>query len=372
MNNAVGTGTGTGTGTEVGVGARAGIGSNQRGPTSVGLTLGKFAPLHKGHQYMLETALREMDHVIVVIYDCPDTIDVPLPVRAGWIRQLYPSIEVIEAWDGPQQMGDTPEIKQLQEQYILRLLAGRIVTHFYSSEFYGEHMSAALGAVDRRVDEERAAYPISGTAVRLDPYTCKAYLEPCVYRDLITKVVFLGAPSTGKTTISSFMSKATGSIWMPEYGREYWENNQIERRLTLEQLVEIAEGHLEREEAQIQEARNFLWVDTNAITTYMFSLYYHGKALPRLEQLAQQAATRYDLVFVCEDDIPYDDTWDRSGDVQRHVFQKQIKTDLILRNIPFIPLKGTLEQRASTVSKTLAGYKRYSNLPEWIGKGYEV
>ncbi|MCG7409673.1 AAA family ATPase [Paenibacillus sp. ACRRX] len=351
-----------------------GIGTscNQRVITSVGLTLGKFAPLHKGHQFMIETALREMEHVIVVIYDCPDTIDVPLPVRAGWIRKLYPSIEVIEAWDGPQQMGDTPEIKRLQEQYILGLLAGRTVTHFYSSEFYGEHMSTALGAVDRRVDEERTMYPISGTAVRQAPYACKAYLDPCVYRDLVTKVVFLGAPSTGKTTISAHMAKEYGSIWMPEYGREYWENNQIERRLTLEQLVEIAEGHLEREEALVQEARDFLWVDTNAITTYMFSRYYHGKALPRLEELASQAAARYDLVFVCEDDIPYDDTWDRSGDVQRHVFQKQIKTDLILRNISYIPLKGTLEQRVSTVKKTLAAYRRYANLAEWIGNGCGV
>ncbi len=37
----------------------------------VGLTLGKYAPLHQGHQMVIETALAEMDHVIVVIYDCP-------------------------------------------------------------------------------------------------------------------------------------------------------------------------------------------------------------------------------------------------------------------------------------------------------------
>jgi HTH-type transcriptional regulator, transcriptional repressor of NAD biosynthesis genes len=38
----------------------------------VGLTLGKFAPFHKGHQYMIETALSETHHVIVVIYDVPE------------------------------------------------------------------------------------------------------------------------------------------------------------------------------------------------------------------------------------------------------------------------------------------------------------
>ena len=37
----------------------------------VGLTLGKFAPLHKGHQYLFETALSEINHLIIVNQDVP-------------------------------------------------------------------------------------------------------------------------------------------------------------------------------------------------------------------------------------------------------------------------------------------------------------
>jgi HTH-type transcriptional regulator, transcriptional repressor of NAD biosynthesis genes len=72
-----------------------------------GLTLGKFAPLHKGHRPVIETALREMDEVMAIVYDCPQTTDVPLPVRANWIRTLHPSVQVIEAWDGPVEVGET-------------------------------------------------------------------------------------------------------------------------------------------------------------------------------------------------------------------------------------------------------------------------
>ncbi len=32
-----------------------------------GLTLGKFAPLHKGYQLVIETALREMDEVVTIV-----------------------------------------------------------------------------------------------------------------------------------------------------------------------------------------------------------------------------------------------------------------------------------------------------------------
>ena len=51
----------------------------------IGFTLGKFAPLHKAHQYMIELAIKEMDEVIVMIYDT-DVIEMPLTVRTEWIK----------------------------------------------------------------------------------------------------------------------------------------------------------------------------------------------------------------------------------------------------------------------------------------------
>jgi len=337
--------------------------SNQRG-TRVGLTLGKYAPFHAGHQFVVETALAEMDEVIVVIYDAPEATPIPLSIRAGWIRQLYPQVRVVEAWDGPSDTGDTPAIKRLQEDYILRLLAGEVITHFYSSEFYGEHMSAALGAVNRQVDPSRAQFPVSGTAVREAPYEMRHLVHPLVYQDFIAKVVFLGAPSTGKSTIAEQLANRYQSVWMPEYGREYWEQHQQERRLSPQQLVEIAEGHLQREEQLLAEARKWLFVDTNAITTYMFAHEYHGMAEPQLSRLADRAAARYELVFLCEDDIPYDDTWDRSGEANRAVFQKRIKADLQQRKIPYFLLTGSLEARMERVARVLSCYRHYHPITE--------
>jgi HTH-type transcriptional regulator, transcriptional repressor of NAD biosynthesis genes len=327
---------------------------------SVGLTLGKFAPLHRGHQYMIETAMEEMDEVIVVIYDCPETTPIPLNVRAGWIRTLYPGMTVIEAWDGPTETGYTPDIMRMHEAYMTKLLAGRTITHFYSSERYGGHMSAALGASNRQVDPGRVRFPVSGTQVREALYANKAFVDPVVYRDLITKVVFLGAPSTGKTTLASALAARMRTAWMPEYGREYWEQHQVNRRLTPEQLEELAEGHLAMEEKMLQEADGVLFIDTNAVTTYMFSLYYHGYATPRLTQLALEAASRYDLIFVCDSDIPYDDTWDRSGDADRQIAQKRILADLHTRKQPYMLLRGTVEERADQVQQSLSHYHPYS------------
>lgn len=328
-------------------------------PQTHGLALGKFAPLHRGHQWMIETALTETERVSVVIYDEPEVTDVPLPVRAGWIRRLYPRVEVIEAWDGPAVMGDTPEIRTLHEDYLLGTLGLRGITHFYSSEFYGAHVSAALGAVDRRLDPARSRVPISATAIRADPFGQRGFLAPEVYRDLIANVVFLGAPGTGKTTLAQALAAQHGTRWMPEYGREYWTLHQRDHRLSAEQLVELAEGHLEREDAALLDANRWLFTDTNAITTWIFSHYYHGFALPRLDALARSAEQRHDLIFLCLDDFPFEDTWDRSGPASRTHMQKRIVADLRARRLPFIPLAGDLATRMEKVNAMLGRFRKW-------------
>lgn len=320
--------------------------------TKTGLVLGKFAPLHKGHQLLIETALKQTDKVMVLIYDCPEVIDVPLNVRAGWIRRLYPQAKVIEAWDGPAESGRKRWIMDRQEKYI----AGKVgvkITHFFSSEWYGTHVSRALNAKNVIVDRQRKKYPISGTKIRRDPFKYKKFVEPIVYRDLVKKIVFLGAESAGKSTIAESLAKIYRTNWMPEYGREYWEKNQKNNILTKEQLVELAEEHLRREEVLLYSANKFFFVDTNAITTEMFGHYYHGSVCSKLKSLAKQAEKRYDYVFVCDVDIPYEDDGTRSGEAHRRIFQRQIIADLRKRKVRYTLLTGNLEKRIKKVTEAL-------------------
>lgn len=326
-----------------------------------GLTLGKFAPLHRGHQFLIETALAEVDELYVMVY-ATDVMDVPLQIRAGWIKKLYPQVQIIEAWDGPPGYGDTPEIRSEQENYILRKLDGIDITHFYSSEFYGDHVSRALGAIDRRVDEPRQTVPVSATMLRADYHAGREYLEPCVYSDLIVRVCFLGAPSTGKTTLVHRLADRFNTVSMPEYGGEYWLRHQVERRLSLDQFEEIAPEHLRREDALVLQARNYLFCDTCAITTYAYAKDYHGNAGPVLTHHAEQAEKRYDLFFLCDLDIPYADTWDRSGDQKRQWFQQLITADLAERRVSYFRVSGSVEQRVAQVCCVLQAYRKFGNL----------
>jgi nicotinamide riboside kinase len=82
--------------------------------------------------------------------------------------------------------------------------------------------------------------------------------------------------------------------------------------------------------------------------------------------LAVQAQSRYDLVIVCDSDIPYDDTWDRSGDTDRQVFQKQIVADLRVRRQPFLLVRGDVDSRVRQISELLARHQKYGNLLETL------
>ena len=82
---------------------------------------------------------------------------------------------------------------------------------------------------------------------------------------------------------------------------------------------------------------------------------------PVLTRMACEAEKRYDLFFVCDTDIPYAGTWDRSGDQKRHWFQKQIEADLAERRIPYFKVCGTLEERICFVNEILNRYQKYRN-----------
>ncbi len=325
----------------------------------IGMTLGKFAPLHHGHQHVIETALSEMDHTLVLIYDCPELDVCPLPIRAQWIRDLYPQVEVLEIWDGPSETGLDPAVTAKHDAYLKRKLAGRGITHFYSSELYGAHVSQALDAIDRRVDLNRTRFNISATTIRSSPFEYRQFLSPRVLQDLIIRVVFLGAPSTGKSTLTELVAKHFNTVHMPEYGREFWELHQTNRKLTQEQLLEIAVEHRRREDQLLADANRYLFIDTDATTTLQFSYYYHDVAHPELVQLANQTRDRYDYFFLCDTDFPYCDTWDRSGEVSRNAMQRRITQDLLARRIPFQILSGPLSQRLSVVVERLAASSKY-------------
>src|SRR5438874_13709789 len=69
-----------------------------------GLVIGKFMPLHRGHQLLIDAALADCDDVSVVVYDSRPAVrypPMPLEERLRWVTQLYPQLEQVVGLPDP-------------------------------------------------------------------------------------------------------------------------------------------------------------------------------------------------------------------------------------------------------------------------------
>lgn len=317
-----------------------------------GLVVGKFAPLHQGHQWLLETALSECESVTVLVYSHPDFPAMPSEVRANWLRALYPRLEVFVPDNPPPNDASDLEHREFVKGWLLA--RGIAVNAVFTSESYGEGFAAHLGVPHRLVDLERGRFPISGTQIRADVHAMRHQLEPLVYAHFVQRVVFLGAESTGKSTLTARMALEFDTAFVPEVGREVWEEKA--GRLELSDYVDIAERHRDLEETALLESRRYLFVDTNAITTMFLGYAYEGDGLPELTQLARAAETRYQHVFLCDTDFPFvQDGW-RDNDFWRKRAQGLIKYDLAVRGVAYTLVSGDLETRVMQVKAVLESH----------------
>jgi HTH-type transcriptional regulator, transcriptional repressor of NAD biosynthesis genes len=324
---------------------------------NTGLVAGKFAPFHKGHELVLTTAQQQCKRLVVLCYSNPDFPTMPNAVRAEWIRKLYPNLEVIVPHNPPPNTASD----EVHQEFLRRwLLANDIhVDAQFGSDAYLAGSAAYIGAIPVVVDAVRASVPISGTQLRANPRDWPDFLSPLVRRHLefwaqpIHTVVFLGAESTGKTTLTAQMAKQYRTNAVPEYGREVWE--QKNGRLSGEDYVYIAKIHRQLEDNARNTANRFLFIDTNAITTMFLAYAYAGHAPEELTELAKQAETRYHHIFLCADDIPFvQDGW-RDDAIWRSRAQGMVRYDLAVRGIAYTEVTGSLEQRVAQVKAVLEG-----------------
>jgi len=318
-----------------------------------GLVFGKFLPLHRGHQLMIETALSQVDELTIVVYDSrrPDGERMPVELRLWWLRELYPGIENILALDDPLAEhldADDPAYAEIYAAGVAFL--GRFDTIFSSERGY-ERFAGLLGAEHVLVDEARTLVPTSGTVIRSDPYAYRGWLDPLVYSSLIERVVFVGTESTGKSTLAQRMAEELSTLWTHEFGRELWEAQGLEGSFA--DHLKMARRQRQREDAASRHARRFLFCDTNAWTTLHWSLRSYGTADGRLHELVDRTVADYTW-FLCANDFGWiqDGTREMAGAASGE-FQEQQARDLERRGIPYVTVTGPVEQRIEQIKVAL-------------------
>lgn len=333
-----------------------------------GLVFGKYMPLHRGHQFVIDRALAECDDVTIVIYDsAPKGRYPPMPLqkRLGWLEMLYPQAEnIIGLKDPIQENSDDPIYAQVYADQLAPL--GKFDRLFTSEPRY-QDFADRLGAEHVLVDEERISVPISGTEIRSDLFQYRGWIDSLIYASLIQKVVFVGTESTGKSTLACKLAAELDTVWVHEFGRELWESQDLSGSFA--DHLKMAQRQHAREQAMCRHAREYLFCDTNAWTTLMWSLNTYGYADSRLKELVGRTVNEY-IWVLCDNDFGWvqDGTRELEGDKSGD-FQKFQIAFLSAMQIPYATVSGTTEERISQVKRLLdlVGAPEMKGEPSGVG-----
>ena len=87
--------------------------------------------------------------------------------------------------------------------------------------------------------------------------------------------MFLGAESSGKSTLARALAKRFATEYVEEVGRTLWVEANGE--LPLDQYERICTEHVALEDAAARRAHRYVFVDTNAITTQQYAFFFFGE-----------------------------------------------------------------------------------------------
>lgn len=315
-----------------------------------GLVLGKFMPLHKGHEYLIRFAQQYCEQLTVVV-DClgGQTID-PL-TRKSWVEQQCPGVRVVALPSPtPQDPSETPQFWDIWRDTLITAVGGPPDVLVAAMD-YGAPLANALGCVFIPLDIARESITISATEIRNDPFTHWEFLAESAREHYLKKVCLMGPESTGKSTCAAAVAAELGTTYVPEYAKTLIERQQgqfFERN-----VLEVAQAQYRSEKALSRAANRILLCDTNLLTTLIWSDVLFGGHPLELEEAVRQA--HYDLTLVLSPDVPWVDDIHRrvlpdakNEDVRRQFFDTCV-TWLSRLGQPYAVIDGALSERPARV-----------------------
>jgi HTH-type transcriptional regulator, transcriptional repressor of NAD biosynthesis genes len=165
----------------------------------------------------------------------------------------------------------------------------------------------------------------------------------------VKKVCFYGPESTGKSFMAKKMATLYTTEFVPEVARELITSNTFNR----EDIINIGRTQTERVFEQARKANRILFCDTDLITTQIYSRHYLKVVPPVLYELEKMV--QYDLYFLFDIDVPWisDGLRDQGKEEERKAMYDIFKGELERRNIPYIKVQGSWEEREKILADSI-------------------
>ncbi|HTR40853.1 MAG TPA: AAA family ATPase [Pseudomonadales bacterium] len=348
-------------------------------PFHRGLVVGKFAPLHRGHELVIHHAFEQCDEVILISYSKPELPGCSPEVREQWLAALFPNAvrlvvtharlqewKKLEADPGQIPHNDADEkIHREFCAYLCRSVLKKEIDVIFTSESYGNGFAEELTRYFRRhnpaaaevrhiiVDHHRKQIPVSGTHLRENVHQNRQWLSPAVYASFVKRICFLGGESSGKSTLAGTLGRHFGTMHVPEYGRELWDKKK--GNFVFEDMLLIAQTQVKLEEEAALKANEFLFCDTSPLTTLFYSNHRFGQADAIVEHLAKRL---YHFVILCAPDFPFVQDGTRRPESFRQLQHEWYLQQLASRKINYLLVTGSIENRVRQIQEFIQAKPR--------------
>ncbi len=311
-----------------------------------GLVVGKFYPPHRGHQYLIEQAASGCGELTVLAMAAGGET-VSLAGRVAWLRAACAGLPAVTVTgvrcDVPVDFSDQA-IWAAQVAVMRAALeqdARPPVDALFSSEAYGDELAARLDAEHVCVDPARQVMPVSASTIRSDLYGGWDCLTASAQEGLATRVVVVGAESTGTSTVAGLLAdhyRRRGGVWartvcVSEAGREFTETKWQQARAaatagglpepplqdlkwTAADFDAVAAEQTRRENQAAAAGSPLVVCDTDAFATSVWERRYLGGQARGLQPWAKQLLPPRGVYLLTSDDgVPWVDDGMREGDL---------------------------------------------------------
>lgn len=334
----------------------------------VGFVVGKFCPLTKGHELLINYAATQCERLIVLSYASLVHPGCHADERKYWLETAFGHMDNVETYVlEPTFIPLDHDDADFHRRFCLDFCIDRcdaVVNAIFTSEEYGDGFAAFARDYykDRFsvshlvehicVDIKRAAIPISGTEARRGIPGQIPHVRPFVQASLVPRIAILGGESSGKTMLSKALADVLGTVWVPEYGRTLTEEIGGTDQLCYNDMLKIAETQVDEERKLGRHAHGYLVCDTTPLTTMWYSKeLFNSHVSPRLRELSERP---YKHHFLCANDFPFVQDGTRESPEFRDRGFLWHGTMLKHRGIPFHVISGTVEQRVKQIVDYLA------------------
>lgn len=320
---------------------------------TTGLIIGKFTPLHKGHQYLIETAIKQSQKVTVIVCHNDDDNIIDSKIRTGWIKELYPEIDVRIFHHDNSLNSTSTKISPIWAKITLKLL-GFVPSAVFSSEKYGKTYAKCMGSNHVLIDIKRNTIPISGSLVRSNPLKYWQFLSEPVRSYYAKRIVVLGAESTGTTTLTKALARHYRTSWAPEYGRTYCEGRRTAKNKnnwTRDEFIHIASVQNAMEDFLARKSNKILICDTDSFATRLWFERYLGFLYPELDKITN--TQNKSLYILTGDEIPFVQDGTRDGESIRHQMHQRFIEELDKHDLKYIIVTGSRQNRLKQAIKEI-------------------